>query len=222
MDARYIITSDHLAALPVFPLPRFVFFPSTALPLHIFEPRYRELVARCLRDRHPLAITCIQPGYEHLASGAPPLEDIATAGFIVQHRLLPDGRYHILLGGMHRVRLGAELHGDTAYRRFDAQIIEDIWPDDRTTLRPSLRLLRTCLHRFEQQRQAQGDPLPSLDAIDDPAILTNALAATLFPDADARQSLLACPEVALRVDRVIDQLAVLLAQGDAPSPGLLN
>ena len=42
------LSAEELARLPVFPLPRVVFFPGTALPLHLFEPRYTEMIEDCL------------------------------------------------------------------------------------------------------------------------------------------------------------------------------
>lgn len=105
--------SDELPQqIPVFPLPGLVLLPGQRLPLHIFEPRYREMIRDSLAARGWLALACVE---DPDAPGVPAFSRIATAGRIVAHQPLHDGRSNILLEGQRRVLL-EELATDSPYR----------------------------------------------------------------------------------------------------------
>jgi Lon protease-like protein len=78
--------------LPIFPLPNVVFFPHTLLPLHIFEPRYRKMLADCLAGERRLAVVLLRPGWEADYYGRPAVHSVAGAGEIIQSEMLPNGR----------------------------------------------------------------------------------------------------------------------------------
>ncbi|MGH7405380.1 MAG: LON peptidase substrate-binding domain-containing protein, partial [Candidatus Methylomirabilales bacterium] len=78
--------------IPIFPLPNVVFFPHTLLPLHIFEPRYRQMLADCLTGERWLAVVLLRPGWEAEYYGRPAVYAVAGAGEIVASERLPDGR----------------------------------------------------------------------------------------------------------------------------------
>ena len=94
--------------VPIFPLPEVVFFPETVLPLHVFEPRYRQMVADCLAADGWMAVVMLRPGWEKDYQGRPPVESIAGVGEIIQAEMLADGRYNILLHGRSRIRVLSE------------------------------------------------------------------------------------------------------------------
>lgn len=116
----------HCDALPVFPLPDIVLMPGALLPLHVFEPRYRLLVADCLTELRPLAICQIRPDEVRNAAGLPGLLSYAGVGVISAHRALNDGRSVILVNPVGRVRLEAELPSPTLYRLFRATPLYDL------------------------------------------------------------------------------------------------
>jgi Lon protease-like protein len=91
--------------LPVFPLTNTVLFPNTTLPLHVFEPRYRELVEDVLRHGRWIAVSLLRPGYEADYDGSPDFHEIGGAGFLIRSNRLEDGRFEIALEGRTRVRL---------------------------------------------------------------------------------------------------------------------
>ena len=91
--------------IPIFPLPEVVFFPDTVLPLHVFEPRYRQMIADCLAGDRWLGVAMLRPGWEKDYQGRPPVHDVAGAGEILQAEVLADGRFNILLDGRARVRI---------------------------------------------------------------------------------------------------------------------
>ncbi|HEY8944483.1 MAG TPA: LON peptidase substrate-binding domain-containing protein, partial [Polyangiaceae bacterium] len=90
-----LIPSD-LDRLAVFPLPNTVLLPGALLPLHIFEPRYREMTRDVLAARRRLAITRLRPGFEELYQGRPPLFETCGVGAIVEDSRHADGRYDIV------------------------------------------------------------------------------------------------------------------------------
>lgn len=89
--------------VPVFPLPNVVLFPGTVAPLHIFEPRYREMVRDSSRGDGLIGIALLQPGYEQDYEGSPAIHPVGTVGRIEQLNPLADGRYTLNLVGLQRV-----------------------------------------------------------------------------------------------------------------------
>ena len=85
--------------LPLFPLGA-VLFPGALMPLHIFEPRYRLLIRRCIERQRPFGIVLIRNGPE-VGAGAEPY-DIGTEAKIVAQSPLPDGRSYIVTRGERR------------------------------------------------------------------------------------------------------------------------
>ncbi len=110
------MTPKDKRALPIFPLPNGVLFPETLLPLHIFEPRYRDMVADVLEDDRLIGIQLLDPDAEAKPGEPPAVFEIGCAGEIVEHDELEDGRSNIVLKGAFRYRIGAEIEG-MSYRR---------------------------------------------------------------------------------------------------------
>lgn len=92
--------------VPIFPLPDVVLFPRQILPLHIFEPRYRKMIADVLAGDQFMAVALLKPGYEDLyLSASAPIHSVIGVGRIVGSERLDDGRYNILLRGEARAKL---------------------------------------------------------------------------------------------------------------------
>src|SRR3954451_20726245 len=102
--------------LPLFPLPNVVLFPNVFLPLHIFEPRYREMVADALASDRMIGMVLLKPGWEHEYEGHPPVYPIGSNGVTTHVERLDDGCYNIVLRGVERFCILAEDH-ERAYRR---------------------------------------------------------------------------------------------------------
>src|SRR2546426_2231703 len=88
--------------LPLFPLPNVVLFPNVFLPLHIFEPRYRDMVALALATDRLIGMVLLRPGWEGNYEGRPPVFPIGCSGVITHVERLDDGRYHLVLRGVDR------------------------------------------------------------------------------------------------------------------------
>jgi Lon protease-like protein len=88
--------------VPIFPLPTVVFFPETYLPLHIFEPRYREMVQDTSNEGHCIGMALLKDGWEDRNDEAPPIFPLGCVGRIISSHKLTDGRFNIVLQGLHR------------------------------------------------------------------------------------------------------------------------
>jgi Lon protease-like protein len=96
------------STLPLFPLPNVVLFPNVFLPLHIFEPRYRQMISDALASERMIGMVLLQPGHEEDYDGAPPVYDVGCAGLITHVERLTDGRFNIVLRGLERFRIVGE------------------------------------------------------------------------------------------------------------------
>jgi Lon protease-like protein len=101
--------------VPVFPLPNVVFFPKTYLPLHIFEPRYRQMVADAASGDRCIAMALLKEGWEPDYYGSPAIYPVLCVGRLVSVQPLSDGRSNILLQGLGRCELREE-HFEKPYR----------------------------------------------------------------------------------------------------------
>lgn len=125
----------------LFPLPGMVIYPQSIQPLHIFEHRYRQLTADALASDRLIALTMLQPGWEEKYDQCPAICQVGCLGRIVADQLLPDGRYHLILRGLARVRTLDELPTEKLYRLANVEVLTDVATDDID----ELMTLRTAL-----------------------------------------------------------------------------
>jgi Lon protease-like protein len=173
-------------AIPIFPLPNVVLFPNVFLPLHIFESRYREMVADALNGDRIIGMVLLRPGWERNYDGRPPVYPIGCAGVVTNADRLPDGRYNIVLQGLEKFRILDEDGGGT-YRmaRVDG-ITESNGSDDRESMRAARRRLEALLVPQPAGRGAVTKLPPSMADED----LVNALAQYLELEPVEKQALL--------------------------------
>jgi uncharacterized protein len=114
----------------LFPLPNLVFFPQVMQPLHIFEPRYRQMTAEALAGDRFIALVLPKPGWEPDYADKPALHPIACLGRIMAEQSLEDGRFNILLRGLARIRIVKEIKTKKLYRCAKTEILEEIPLDD--------------------------------------------------------------------------------------------
>ena len=96
--------------IPVFPLPNVVLFPNVFLPLHIFEPRYRQMVNDALSGDRIIGMVLLRPGWDDDYEGRPAIYPVGCAGLITHAERLGDGRYNIVLQGLEKFRVLDEDH----------------------------------------------------------------------------------------------------------------
>jgi Lon protease-like protein len=112
------------ATIPLFPLDDVMVFPNVVRPLHIFEPRYRAMVADALARDRIIGMVQLRPGYEAEYEGRPPVYGIGCAGVITEFEQLPDGRYNLALRGLVKFRILGE-EQERAYRVARVEVIRE-------------------------------------------------------------------------------------------------
>lgn len=143
-----------------------VLFPGMALPLHVFEARYRALTGWCLEHDSPLGIVLIERGRE--VGGGDVRFSVGTEARIVQSAALPDGRWVLVLVGQRRIRIDRWL-GEAPFPRAEVTALEeDRGGPDATSVRDALEhRVRRALALKAELGEWDGDLTPSLP--DDPA-----------------------------------------------------
>mgnify|MGYP001344368474 FL=1 len=136
--------------LPVFPLPNVVFFPKTYLPLHVFEPRYRRMVADVTMGGQCIAMALLKEGWEPDYYENPAIYPAVCIGRIVSVQPLPDGRSNILLQGLERCEI-LEEHFEKPYR--EATIRLTPMPSNEGLSTGVRRSLIEVLGRYLQARE---------------------------------------------------------------------
>lgn len=116
---------DFRGTAKLFPLPNLVLFPHVAQPLHIFEPRYRQMMDDALEDDRLLAMALLKPGWEEEYHKKPSLHNMVCLGRITQEERLPDGRYNLLLQGLCRARILDEPSTSKLYRIANVELCPD-------------------------------------------------------------------------------------------------
>ncbi len=208
---------QHLAKMPLFPLPGMVFLPHTLLPLHIFEPRYRQMVSWCLENDWPLAVALLPHGVETM--GDPMPLPIAGAGDIAHHELLPGGQFRVLLRGLGRVRIVEDVGKVGLVRMVRAESVEDTPISDPSQAAAQIGSLRALIRSLSTAHPEASEALDAvLNGTDDPAVMVDCVGSVLYREPLARQSFLEEPRVGARLDRVVDDLAVLLGKEPIPTP----
>lgn len=106
------------ASAPLFPLPTVALFPRASAPLHVFEPRYRQMMSAALEGDRTLIMATVRPDHVDEMGDDPPVYEIGCAGFIQTYQRLADGRFNLVLQGTQRVRIDREIprEGNRLYR----------------------------------------------------------------------------------------------------------
>jgi Lon protease-like protein len=191
-------------AARLFPLPDLVLFPAVVQPLHVFEPRYRQLTADSLASDRLIAIALLRPGWEEDYHLRPPIHPVVCLGRIFKEERFPDGRYNLLLHGVARARVLEEPQTDRPYRTARVELLPDVPPDSAEAgrdLRQNLgRQVRawfaTQAAALEQLKRLVKSPLPL-------GALCDIFAFALPLDVEFKQELLGEPDVGRRAARLL-------------------
>ena len=206
-------------ALKVFPLPSAVLLPHAVLPLHIFEPRYRDMVRDALAANQVMALAQLEPGWEGRYLERPPLAQVMCVGLIAWHERLEDGRYNILLQGLCRARLVSELPAEHLYREARVDLLADPpyhGPEEEQLRQAVLELAGRVPASF-------SDGLLPAVAHASGGTLADVVAAAIVPEPERRHQLLVELDVRQRLLAVIDEVSELIGRLQPMRPsGLLN
>jgi uncharacterized protein len=189
--------------VPLFPLPNVVLFPKTPMPLYIFEERYRTMVREALSGNRELVIALLRSGYESSYAGISAVHNIACLGRIETYEELEDGKYNIVVVGIHRVRLLREIQ-HSPYRLVEVEELEEEPPGERSTEAiHQHNHLGGLFARFTELatgvKQQALELMPQLDF----ESLVNMVAMTLNLPIEQKQSLLEIGETSGRCEVLI-------------------
>ena len=204
----------HPADLPdtvsVFPLPGALLLPRSRLPLHIFEPRYLQMLDDALKTKERL-IGMVQPNPTQSDEGK--LHLIGCAGRVTQFSETEDGRYLVTLTGISRFRVTSEVDAFTPYRR--CAVSWDGFDRDlgKTEMDDGFHRTRflTLLERFFSSRQLSTDWDSMKDADDE--LLVNSLSMLLDFDPEDKQALLEAPCLRTRRETLVTLIEFALRGG---------
>lgn len=183
--------------LPLFPL-EVVLLPGAALPLHIFEERYKEMIGLCLAEACPFGVV--------LARGNGVFRMGCTAEIRKVLERYEDGRLDILTTGVDRFEI-ISINTDRSYFRAEVSYFED---DDQRPARPSA-IKEAALHREKYARLTGAE----VDIVDLEAPQTSFLLAGVSPDLKFRQTLLQSRSEAVRMELVAAHLKELIQRHKA-------
>ncbi|MFO0707879.1 MAG: LON peptidase substrate-binding domain-containing protein [Nitrospira sp.] len=193
--------------MPVFALPNVVFFPRTYLPLHIFEPRYRTMVADAATGGQCIAMALLKDGWETDYYGNPPIYPIGCIGRLVSVQPLADGRSNILLQGLERYEIQEEFY-EKPYR--EARLVVKA-AEAEPSLAPEVRqALMNVLERYLRAREdaATWEGLFRHDVSDE--VLVNTLSTYLDCTPLEKQFLLEADGLHQRARRLSDLIQFMV------------
>lgn len=227
MSQEISIRVNFARPIPLFPLDQVVMLPQQITPLHVFEPRYTQMVGRALDGPGQIALAKIRgtETSDTVPPLGPTLRPAVCIGQIVQHEALPDGRYNIYLQGVCRARITEESEpdGDRLYRE---ALLEPVGTDDETSEHADeLRdWLFESLEEGELSRLASAEEILELVSnvkIPSP-VLVEIISFAMVNDDAARYALLAEGSLDRRarlVRQSLESLASLIRKAVQQKPG---
>jgi uncharacterized protein len=221
MPSRDDSLADELD-VPLFPLPRVVLFPGMILPLLVFEPRYRALVADALAGDRLVAVPRLAPGHDTEYWGSPPVCSTFGVGRIIDDVRLPDGRYRIVVSGLGRVHLLHEVQTEP-YR---VARVKSQRERDTGSSAAVLALRASLLGQADKLTRTLGDEAARLMQLvreAPPLRCVDLIAANLVADDAVRQRVLEADSVQSRLELLVGHLHGVSLELDAEEPrGVLN
>jgi Lon protease-like protein len=205
--------ADFRGTARLFPLPNLVLFPFVVQPLHVFEPRYRQLMEDALASDRLVALALLKPGWEADYNQRPPIYPGVCLGRIFKEERLADGRFNLLLHGVQRGRVVEELKTDRLYRTARIELIEEV-PVISEAVENSLRLQlgQRVEAWFQEQDQARDQLRQLLQSSLPLGTLSDVFAYALPLAIEGKQELLEESDVERRARRLLallDSLPVL-------------
>lgn len=194
------LPEDFDGQVRLFPLPELVVFPHAMQPLHIFEPRYCELLADSLGGDRLIAMATLTGGIPSWTSQQPPIATTVCLGKIISHAELEDDKHNILLVGTRRAKLIREFDAGRPFRMAEVQVADDIYPPAGTEGRlelkkellqafsdviPVSKTVQQNLHELMAGQMSLG-PITDIIAYTLPFTVEQKLRLLADPDVDAR------------------------------------
>jgi uncharacterized protein len=193
--------------VPIFPLPESVLFPHVAMPLHIFEPRYRCMISDALEDDRLVALALLKPGWEPYYEESPPIHEMVCLGRITAEEKLESGKYNLVLTGLHRAVVVEERQTDLPYRVGRLELYRDFYSrEPLVNHRDRSDEMLSAFRRLFPKCQTDALWSQILEADLPLGVLSDLLASVLRASASWKLSVLEELDVDLRSDLVLDRL----------------
>ena len=189
-----------VSELPVFPLP-VVLFPGVPLPLHIFEPRYREMLRDIRVSNNLFGVSYFDPNT--FENAVPPEGHVGCVAEVTETQTFPDGRSNILTVGVVRYRIDSYVERGEPYLVAKVSYFEDDDEDDELLAGPTKEVADTFT-RIAQAVRITNDERTNLPDISDtePQRLSFLVAAAMEIEADVKQELLELRSTSERLERL--------------------
>jgi len=193
-------------SIPIFPLEDVMLFPGMSVPLHIFEPRYKAMIADALKGNRIIGMVLLRPGYEKDYERSPSVFQVGCAGVINEVEELPNGEYNIVLGALGKYRITRE-EASRPYRIAHVTAIADEVADgDQSALHARRQRLEALIRESGGRTGLRGVP----DNITDDR-LVNGISQLAHIDELDRERLLEQPTPLARADALIAILEKMIA-----------
>jgi len=202
-------SNDLPLTLPVFPLPGALLLPRTPLPLHIFEPRYLQMVEDCMKTPERLIVMAQPRG----GAAGDRLNAIGCAGRLTGFNETDDGRYMITLTGISRCRIGDEIDGFVPYRRATVEwsgFERDLGRAEHD-MGMDRKAMLTLLRRYFAEEEFDVDWDGLAGASDE--VLINSISMLCPFDAEDKQALLEAPSLSTRRETLVTLMEFALRGG---------
>jgi Lon protease-like protein len=211
--------SEPASVIPVFPLPNVVLFPKLQLPLHIFEPRYREMVRDAMAGEGLIGMALLRGDWEKDYYGNPDIYDVGCVGKIVGVTPLPDGRYNILLHGLTEYEIREQIVDTASYRKARVALRDEVAGADASSLAP---LQKDILELAREIIPQEGSPLLKIlgDLSLDGATWLNLCCFSFDISPVEKQGLLEAKSLEQRAAHLIDVLRFKAAEKRSAGAGL--
>ncbi|TWU05874.1 LON peptidase substrate-binding domain-containing protein [Stieleria varia] len=201
------LPDDFDGRVRLFPLPELVLFPHAIQPLHIFEPRYCEMLSESLATDQLIAMSTLT-GAAALVDDLPPIASTVCISRIVSHVELDDDRHNILLVGVRRAKILRELDAGRAFRIAEVDVRDDVYPPISASQRLELKedLLRSfgeIIPTGKKIRESLQELLAGKLGL---GPITDIISHTLPFSAEQKLKLLAEPDVDERAKELIKVL----------------
>lgn len=192
--------------LPLFPLP-VVLFPGVPLPLHIFEPRYRQMISDIRLAKNLFGLAYFDPNSSE--NEVPPAGHIGCVAEVTETQTFPDGRSNILTIGVIRYRIESYLERGDPYLVAQVTYFEDE-EEDESLLADAAREVADTFTRIAQAVRTINDERATLPDISDtePQRLSFLVAAAMEIEADVKQELLELRSTSERLERLRGMLSI--------------
>jgi uncharacterized protein len=172
--------------LPLFPL-NSVLFPGATLPLHVFEDRYKEMIARCLLEESPFGVVLIREGTE-VGGPAEPF-DVGTTARITRLERLPEGRMNLTCVGVQRFRV-VQLDRSEQYLQASVELLQSVDGAGDETARLAGRARELFAEYVRTYLSLSHEWVRDVSVPQDPPALSDFIASRLSVDVWAKQRLL--------------------------------